>query len=846
MQPSRGLKLQSKLQVSSVCKGGAKQVNYLWTCASADGSTCTLPDAAANQQLLLGASDLAAASFKLETDYTFTLTAGFTGSAVTSTASTVVRFARSPLRAALAGPSGDVPATKNFTFDASKSSDPDNPTTSLKYDFSCSPQPCFSDVTYTGVRPKQSSWMVDASQLSAINQPYTFTVTVSGTAAGDTRQATASLTITPRPGNPPTGTITRFCGYDATGNLAACLAKHNPTQDLLAILRLDPDFRSASVQWVNAGGQQLQEGVNAQGTPSTTLTVHPTAFPTAGAVILQAVMRMPGVNGTASINVPLNNPPNCPQAPCFFTDINSTVFPAYTFVGAASGWSDADGDVLTYEFGQMSNGDYRALQPAGPSTTYTFRGFEPGSYQLYACAIDTSGARTCATAPIQVQQPAAVTPADKAALVESSVTKIDVEQLASTGDVSAVTDAMQEIASLAAFSTSPGLAAKQNALLTTLTTVMNPNDPGAMATSLNAADRVSDAGTAALTPEAGAALLNVTDAFVTSNADAAGVTDNQVNTATKVLVKGLDAAYSSPTNTGSQGRRRALLATSTASISAYNSLTSTLSGLMSLMAAGTPTGGSKTLGTSDVCMSVARESPLDGSLDSRQLIVDCSGGSSTAAAAGHRRRRSLLLDAPGATSVTMPDGFSAACATDPVCNQTDTTTVSQSYVSDPGTILGNVTNWPHASLVPGAQSGTQLTPISGVLTFSIGAKTTGPICSTANCTATLTIPVAGYNPDLSTTCLRLDPDPTASLAASSVGVAVVPSSITGTVISSVNCTSSQLGQVVAVQYTPAPGQGPATSPSPSPAASPQEAYAGVDDSPLNASDVGQPIAFSFK
>eukprot|EP00878_Enallax_costatus_P043455 GHUV01051443.1.p2 GENE.GHUV01051443.1~~GHUV01051443.1.p2 ORF type:complete len:111 (-),score=32.06 GHUV01051443.1:39-371(-) len=66
-------------------------------------------------------------------------------------------------------------------------------------------------------------------------------------------------------------------------------------------------------------------------------------------------MRMPGVNGTASINVPLNNPPNCPQAPCFFTDINSTVFPAYTFVGAASGWSDADGDVLTYEFGQVSS-----------------------------------------------------------------------------------------------------------------------------------------------------------------------------------------------------------------------------------------------------------------------------------------------------------------------------------------------------------------------------------------------------------------------------------------------------------------------------------------------------------
>lgn len=77
-------------------------------------------------------------------------------------------------------------------------------------------------------------------------------------------------------------------------------------------------------------------------------------LPSAGSVRLQAIMSMPGVNGTASITVPLNTPPSCPDPPCFSTDTNSTVFPDYTFLGTASGWQDADGDVLMYEFGQVT------------------------------------------------------------------------------------------------------------------------------------------------------------------------------------------------------------------------------------------------------------------------------------------------------------------------------------------------------------------------------------------------------------------------------------------------------------------------------------------------------------
>lgn len=61
------------------------------------------------------------------------------------------------------------------------------------------------------------------------------------------------------------------------------------------------------------------------------------------------------------------------------------------------------------------------------------QGFQPGLYTLYACAIDTSGARTCATVSVRVAEPVAVSASAAIALVEDSVAKIDVSQLASTG-----------------------------------------------------------------------------------------------------------------------------------------------------------------------------------------------------------------------------------------------------------------------------------------------------------------------------------------------------------------------------------------------------------------------------
>lgn len=60
------------------------------------------------------------------------------------------------------------------------------------------------------------------------------------------------------------------------------------------------------------------------------------------------------------------------------------------------------------------------------------QGFSPGTYQLYACALDTMGARACQTASITVNPPAAVTQTEVNNAV-SQVTAINIGQLKATG-----------------------------------------------------------------------------------------------------------------------------------------------------------------------------------------------------------------------------------------------------------------------------------------------------------------------------------------------------------------------------------------------------------------------------
>jgi hypothetical protein len=128
------------------------------------------------------------------------------------------------------------------------------------------------------------------------------------------------------------------------------------------------------------------------------------------------------------------------------------------------------------------------------------------------------------------------------------------------GSASAVTAALQEVAVLASMAnaaaagsnstaTSPSNATNkvteiQNALLTTLTTVMDTSDPAAMDSSLNAAKAVSS-NALGLSPAAGQALLDVVAGFVSANvgAKSTSMADEQVRVTDKLYYQGFAPAF---------------------------------------------------------------------------------------------------------------------------------------------------------------------------------------------------------------------------------------------------------------------------------------------------------------
>lgn len=125
---------------------------------------------------------------------------------------------------------------------------------------------------HAGSQTQQGIWVVDAAQL-AINQDYMMKVKVEGTGEGDTRSATAFLTVTPVMGNPPTGIITQSCGLDLlTFAPLPCPSKQNRDKDVQLYLVPDAGYANVAVTWSIVGGPTLQEGVNAQGVTSKSIT----------------------------------------------------------------------------------------------------------------------------------------------------------------------------------------------------------------------------------------------------------------------------------------------------------------------------------------------------------------------------------------------------------------------------------------------------------------------------------------------------------------------------------------------------------------------------------------------
>ena len=102
----------------------------------------------------------------------------------------------SPISVSASGPSGWVPNNAALKFTV-KGSDPDNPSASLSFSWSCSRGdglPCFSSISAQGQRAADGSWQLDPAQLT-LDATYSLTVTAS---TADGRTASASISFTPK------------------------------------------------------------------------------------------------------------------------------------------------------------------------------------------------------------------------------------------------------------------------------------------------------------------------------------------------------------------------------------------------------------------------------------------------------------------------------------------------------------------------------------------------------------------------------------------------------------------------------------------------------------------------
>lgn len=102
----------------------------------------------------------------------------------------------------LEGDSGVVPSTAQLKFDASKSTDPADPSNAdaMRFEFSCERQdnallPCFSDLGYIGSR-SAAVWAIDASKLTP-NVIHVIKVTASKGAGDLVRSSVASVMVIP-------------------------------------------------------------------------------------------------------------------------------------------------------------------------------------------------------------------------------------------------------------------------------------------------------------------------------------------------------------------------------------------------------------------------------------------------------------------------------------------------------------------------------------------------------------------------------------------------------------------------------------------------------------------------
>jgi hypothetical protein len=103
-------------------------------------------------------------------------------------------------------------------------------------------------------------------------------------------------------------------------------------------------------------------------------------------------------SGTSSLTVPLNGPPYCSSSSgeCLTIDRSIATTPDAHFKACAVAWADPEKNPITYDFGTLSAlREQKAVATNVPGSCFTFASLPPGPSTLYACAVDSMGARTC-------------------------------------------------------------------------------------------------------------------------------------------------------------------------------------------------------------------------------------------------------------------------------------------------------------------------------------------------------------------------------------------------------------------------------------------------------------------
>ncbi|GIM01490.1 hypothetical protein Vretimale_6287 [Volvox reticuliferus] len=432
---SSGLRLSAEV-VGGVCKG--RTVTWSWT--SPTGWSGLPASVQSGQQLIIkGPLKNVTHGQSISLRVTATYSGGGSGSADV----VVVASGSAPL-ASLKGPMGDVLDNTTLLFNATASSDPDNPSEprgALKYSWDCRrsdyPTPCFTSSEQGS--QEQGLWTLPPGLLSSgIWHTITVTVYKNVNEGATPLSATSSVSFRPRSATTPfpRGTLSRLCAA------AACSAPHSTDRNLTVLLQLAAPYNTAStaatviVTWASAEAPAVSglTAVTAITNPSSglpagafQLTIPAAFLPSAqSSITITANLSTSSsatTNGAATLTVPLNGAPYCTlsstdPAACFTLTTLNASFPSAAFTLRALGWADVGQDTtsqqLKYEFGirqaiVLAGGasiTTRVVQQLGAAASATLVGLPQGSVQLYGCAIDADSSRTCAVVNVTVSPPA--------------------------------------------------------------------------------------------------------------------------------------------------------------------------------------------------------------------------------------------------------------------------------------------------------------------------------------------------------------------------------------------------------------------------------------------------------